>query len=232
MSAISPIVVSVANRFAEYEASDSTAWDSTMDVRNRPEWCKQAENKTFAPKAVRRFSQVLHPPLSQIEENEDTLGGDNPEAAIIDMSASASLSAWEWEEEVKNVGMLQPLPPPPDGGLELMQLEQLEQLKHRQRAQMQTLLERNSQIAEQQLVAQIEIERLQAQQQEQLSHTELVLEQQRSYLDEKQQAHTELGGSGCVQCADTSFGNHGSTSPGTSPEATNVFSSGCFSAEI
>ena len=39
VSAIAPIIVSIGNRFAEYEASGSDAWDSTMDVRTRPDWC-------------------------------------------------------------------------------------------------------------------------------------------------------------------------------------------------
>lgn len=38
VAAIAPIVVSIANKFAEYEASGSTAWDATIDVRQRPEW--------------------------------------------------------------------------------------------------------------------------------------------------------------------------------------------------
>ena len=38
IAAIAPISVSIANRFAEYEASGSTAWASTMDVRQRPSW--------------------------------------------------------------------------------------------------------------------------------------------------------------------------------------------------
>ena len=38
VAAIAPIVVSVANKFAEYEASGSTAWEATIDVRQRPEW--------------------------------------------------------------------------------------------------------------------------------------------------------------------------------------------------
>ena len=36
---IAPIIVGLANRFAEYEASGSVNWDATMNVRQRPEWC-------------------------------------------------------------------------------------------------------------------------------------------------------------------------------------------------
>ena len=39
VSVIAPIIVSIGTRFAEYEASGSEAWDSTMDVRTRPDWC-------------------------------------------------------------------------------------------------------------------------------------------------------------------------------------------------
>jgi hypothetical protein len=37
-------------RFAEYEASGSTAWDSTMDVRQRPSWLKSLASRQFATK--------------------------------------------------------------------------------------------------------------------------------------------------------------------------------------
>ena len=66
ISAIAPIVVSIANRFAEYEASGSTAWEATMDVRQRPDWIVRAQTKVFEPKKVHRLS--FDPTLSVFEE--------------------------------------------------------------------------------------------------------------------------------------------------------------------
>ena len=41
-SAVAPLVVALANRYAEYELSGSTAWDRTVDVRSRPRWLREA----------------------------------------------------------------------------------------------------------------------------------------------------------------------------------------------
>lgn len=124
-------------------------------------------------------------------------------------------------------------------------LEQLELLRQRQQEQMQTLLARQSEIAEQQmaLLAQqeaqrdnqraIELERarLQSLQQEQLAQTEIVLEQQRHYLDDRQ-LHAAEGCGEIVRCGVT---------PPKGPKTAREQSSGslifgssvdCFSAEI
>ena len=57
-SAVAPLVVALANRYAEYEQSGSTAWDRTMDVRSRPEWLRRASTVAAGQHRPRRQSDA------------------------------------------------------------------------------------------------------------------------------------------------------------------------------
>jgi hypothetical protein len=83
-----------------------------------------------------------------------------------------------------------------------------------------------------------ERERIQELQQQQLKHTEAVLDQQRQYLDETQGQQFPGSADGCdvgVQCADVGFGRGsgggGGKRPETAPGAP-LGESGCFSTEV
>ena len=228
-----------------YEASGSKAWDSTMDVRNRPGWLKNAENKVFERKLHPGFS---HAALSLMareggvdmnDEQEQAGGGDDHASVLIEITPFPS------KQQQPSSSSSPPQP-----------LEHIEQLKRRQEAQMQALFEEQTRLAQQQTqiatqqalllaqaaeehaqaaeeqaqrvaedqkkklsrrreLEQIEAERdrLQALQTEQLMQTELVLEQQRHYLDAQEGAQGALFAEGCdVQCTGTSMGSGGSTS--------------------
>lgn len=190
----------VQHRFAEYEASGSAAWDSTMDVHQRPVWLRETETKTFVRHKSRRSSHVLdHQPSSPVSIEGDEDAGD-----LISVSVTSSNN-------------------------EPLQVDQIQELKRCQQAQMQALLrqtadlqsqqtqllaQQEAQLAEQQKslveqqqmqrarqlelehehreqhqaqrARQLELERVQLLQQEALVQTEFVLEQQLNYLDSEQ----------------------------------------------
>ena len=66
-----------------YEASGSTAWDSTMDVRKRPNWLKSAENKTFAPKPQRL---AVVPPSTTEDDEEDKNNDVGSSTVLVEFS--------------------------------------------------------------------------------------------------------------------------------------------------
>jgi hypothetical protein len=203
----------IANRFAEYEASGSTAWDATMDVPQRPEWLKKTETKTFEQKKVHR---VIHSLSTTVDDDEksDEEAGDS-EAAVVDISCEPVSSSTDVIERHNR----QEIPPEIDqiAHLKRMQQEQMQALllQQQQLSEQQTLLVEQQRavqlsrqreldhIAEQQRDVQLErareltrIERerdhLFGRQAEQLKQTELVLDQQRDYLGGALDDHTEF----------------------------------------
>ena len=105
-----------------YEASGSTAWDSTMDVRKRPNWLKSAENKTFAPKPQRL---AVVPPSTTEDDEEDKNNDVGSSTVLVEVSN-------EQEGDIdRRAGST---------------LEQFETLKQRQQEQMQALLLQQTQV--------------------------------------------------------------------------------------
>ena len=90
--AIAPTVVSIANRFSEYEASGSTAWDATVDVPHRPDWLKKTQTKAFEPKKVHRFIHTLPSSVTD-DEKPDEETGDDSEAIAVDIFWVSSLDS-------------------------------------------------------------------------------------------------------------------------------------------
>ena len=121
VSAIAPIVVSIANRCAEYESSGSTAWDATLDVRQRPEWCRAVQTKEFVRKPQ---SQVVLQSSMALDESEHMDGQDD---------GGVSTLAVDVLED----------PPVP---AVVSALEQYESLKLRQQVQMQALMQQQTQV--------------------------------------------------------------------------------------
>ena len=105
-----------------YEASGSTAWDSTMDVRKRPNWLKSAENKTFAPKPQRL---AVVPPSTMEDDEEDKNNDVGSSTVLVEVSN-------EQEGDI--------------GHRAGSTLEQFETLKQRQQEQMQALLLQQTQV--------------------------------------------------------------------------------------
>ena len=44
LEAVAPLVVALADRYAEYENDGATAWDRTVNVQKRPAWLRDAAN--------------------------------------------------------------------------------------------------------------------------------------------------------------------------------------------
>jgi hypothetical protein len=119
IASISPIVVSIANRFAEYEASGSAAWDVTVDVTQRPQYLRKSQTKEFE-----RKPQVQLPD----DHAEDTTNDDDYDAPpAIGLLATVDTDITEVEEQQ-------------------LQINQYELLKRRQQEQMQALLSHQAEV--------------------------------------------------------------------------------------
>ena len=57
--AVALLVVALAERYAEYERSGSTAWDRTVEVRSRPRWLREAAS--LAPARRSSFTSAFGP---------------------------------------------------------------------------------------------------------------------------------------------------------------------------
>ena len=99
--------------YLRYEASGSTQWDSTMDVRKRPKWLQKSENKTFQQKHPRHAT-----PPTTVGEVEHENEGDDDHATVVDVPVTVDLSIWDYQD------------PDMIGGNE--QLTQFEVLKQKQ----------------------------------------------------------------------------------------------------
>ena len=239
-----------------YEASGSNAWNSTMDVRSRPGWLKNAENKVFESKPNPGFEHAAMSLTAQeggAQHDEQPANGDDDHASVM-----IEITPFPSNPERP---LSSPSPSRP--------LDHIEKLKKHQEAQMQSLFDEQKQLAEQQTqiahqqalllteeqayqqaqlearrenqlsrsreLEQIERERdrLQALQHEQLMKTELVLEQQRHYLDT--QGSQDLFIEGCdVQCAGTAGSRIDTSSAAADgrPNPGGLIGGGCFSTEI
>ena len=108
-----------------YEASGSTAWDSAMDVRVRPEWLKRAENKVYVRKSFAVPPSLDGTTIDVSDEADLDLECAPPTASDMDAAAVDS-NIWVSTQ--------------PSGQQQL----QLELLKQRQQEQMQALLEQQN----------------------------------------------------------------------------------------
>ena len=99
-SAVAPLVVALANRYAEYENSGSTEWDRTLDVCSRPEWLRRAST---VPAEQRR--------ATRLSGEDDRVEGETTEARV----ANEEKLVWT----ALNAEALDPVVPPAahDGGL-------------------------------------------------------------------------------------------------------------------
>ena len=184
-----------------------------------------ARLKECANKSFERKQPLLGDDVVEDDDDEANMDGDAP-AVTIDFSPPSANGVDSDGVGSGGVGVFRDDASEP-------RLEQLEVLRRRQQEQMQTLLVRQTEIAERhaQLLSQhesrtVELERergrLERMQQEQLDQTEIVLEQQRNYLHSDAPYAAELTGCGGAssvhQC-----GGGGAT--GSSPRLS------CFSAE-
>ena len=125
---IAPIIVGLANRCAEYEASGSTAWDSAMGVRQRPDWLKRVETKVYTQ-------------LSQSKGNDD--GADNGEASVNDnLTTSIAVDA----TIELSVDVLDDAQQPGAQPNAQQRIDQIDLLKLRQQEQMSALLVQQTQV--------------------------------------------------------------------------------------
>ena len=153
VGAIAPIIVSIANRFAEYEASGSTAWDSTMDVRCRPAWLREAATIEYEPKKLRRSSsrtELADGDGAEDDDEQKTTDDDERLLALgMPVNRTADLTAAAWESEDGDGGP-QAAPSPLSSRQQVKIQEHFEQLKRRQAEQMATLSEQHAHVLAQQ----------------------------------------------------------------------------------
>ena len=225
-----------------------------MDVCSRPAWLKQAENMAFVPKQTVHSSFDLAPLSNADDGDEAKMSTTNSSNVIVEDDrghpAMVEVSVVDNDRSFRETT--------PQLDESARQLDHFEQLRRRQQEQMQALMQQQTQLAEQQAhllaqseaqqvrqlerfaqqeaetVEQAEIERergrLQALQKEQLATTEMMLLQQRVYLEEAQQPELI---DGCdVHCADA--GSFSRPPPRSSKKASGGSTAvgGCFSAEI
>ena len=243
--AIAPTVVSIANRFSEYEASGSTAWDATVDVPHRPDWLKKTQTKAFEPKKVHRFIHTLPSSVTD-DEKTDEETGDDSEATAVDIfwgPASSSTAAIERQhrEETPELDQIANLKRVQQEQMQALLLQQ-QQLSEQQTQLVEQQREVQARAAEQQRELQLEREReltriererdhLFGRQAEQLRQTELVLDQQRNYLGGALDDKTEITDA-CVhvrvlQCMSDATAP---TQDAPSSPETNIFADKCASA--
>ena len=200
-----------------------------MVVRSRPEWLRHAANKTFEDKRPRLAKSTADDNAGDEmdEEQEEKIDGSMRSVAVNVLALPLDGDGGSYAAEATDTG-----------------LEQLETLRRRQQDQMQALLTRQTEIAEQQMALlaqqeqqreaqlerQLEIERererLQSLQQEQLTQTEMVLEQQRYFLDDKQLRNAESCGGDLLVHGGCGGGG------GKPQQAPPLLGGNCFSTEI
>lgn len=84
LEAVAPLVVALADRYAEYENDGETVWDRTVNVRKRPAWLREAAN-------VNADGQTP-------EEKADAV-----EIDLFAMSAEENPEEWEGNQAALNI---------------------------------------------------------------------------------------------------------------------------------